>query len=75
MADILQFKANLKTYQRQRTYREAERLRLMAKIGINPEDAPLYSEELRFLAYQASLPKQAIETIKSTPNRPTSGIR
>ena len=45
----------IQTYQRQRAYREAEKLRLVMKIGIKPEDAPLYSEELRFMVYQAGL--------------------
>jgi hypothetical protein len=55
MGDLIAFRANLRTYQRQRAYREAERLRLIMRIGIDPQDAPLFDEELKFMVYQASL--------------------
>jgi hypothetical protein len=55
MGALLEFKKVLKTYQRERAHREAEKMRLIARIGINPDDAPLYDEELRLLAWQESL--------------------
>jgi hypothetical protein len=51
---LLPFRANQRTYERQRQARAKERERLIKRIGIRAEDAPLFSEELRFLAYQES---------------------
>jgi len=50
--NILPFKPVHKTHERLRKKREAERQRLIGKIGIRNEDAPLFSELLRFLAYE-----------------------
>jgi hypothetical protein len=54
---ILQLKPNHITHKRLREHREKEKLRLMRKIGVRLEDAPLYDESLRFLAYEESLRK------------------
>jgi len=51
MGDIVPLKPNAKTHERRRREREQEKQRLIARIGINPDDAPLFDEELRFLAY------------------------
>lgn len=55
--NLIPLKPNHRTADRERKRRLAERDRLIAKIGIDPDVAPLYSEELRFLAYQESLRK------------------
>ena len=52
--NLIKFKANSRTHERRRKAREQERMRLIRKIGIRPEDAPLFSEELRFMVYQMS---------------------
>ncbi len=52
---ILPFKPVHRTYERLRKKREAEKQRLIEKIGIRNEDAPLFSELLRFLAYEESM--------------------
>jgi hypothetical protein len=54
---ILQLKPNHTTHRRLRERWERERLRLIRKIGVRLEDAPLYDEQLRFLAYEESLRK------------------
>ena len=53
--NILPFKPVHKTHERLRKKREAEKQRLIQKIGIHSEDAPLFSELLRFLAYEESM--------------------
>jgi hypothetical protein len=55
MGNLIPLVANSKTHERKRLAREQERDRLIRQIGIRLEDAPLYSEELRFLAYMESL--------------------
>jgi hypothetical protein len=50
---VLPFRPNQRTYERQRRARAKERERLIAKIGIRAEDAPLYDEYLSFMVYQA----------------------
>ncbi len=52
---VIPFKPVYRTLERLRKKRELERERLIAKIGMRYEDAPLFAEELRFLAYEASL--------------------
>lgn len=52
--NVIPLRPNAKTHERLRRQREQTKQRLIAKIGINLEDAPLYDEELRFLAYQES---------------------
>jgi len=54
---ILQLKPNHITHRRLRERREREKARLIRKIGVRLEDAPLYDEQLRFLAYEESLRK------------------
>ena len=54
---ILKLKPNHITHRRLRERRERERLRLIRKIGVRLQDAPLYDEQLRFLAYEESLRK------------------
>jgi hypothetical protein len=49
--NILLFRPNHRTAARLRLQREREKIRLCLKIGINLSDAPLFDEELRFLAY------------------------
>jgi hypothetical protein len=56
-ATIHRFRPNARTHDRLRRQREQDRDRLCTKIGICREDAPLYSEELRLLAYEESLKK------------------
>jgi hypothetical protein len=53
--NVLPFKPVHKTHERMRNKREAEKQRLIQKIGICNEDAPLFSELLRFLAYEESI--------------------
>ena len=55
MTNLLPLKPNHRTAQRLREAREREKDRLIKQIGINHEDAPLYEEELRLLAYERSL--------------------
>ena len=55
--NLIPLKPNARTHQRLREAREADKLRLIRKIGIEHKDAPLYAEELRFMAYQESLRK------------------
>ena len=55
MTVVISLKPNTRTHERTRRSRELERERLIRRIGIRQEDAPLYSEELRFWAYEASL--------------------
>lgn len=57
MTNLVLFIPNSRTVARFKKMKEAEKQRLMNKIGINPADAPLYEEELKFLAYQESLKK------------------
>jgi hypothetical protein len=52
---VLPFTPNYHTAKRLKAKREAEKKCLIAKIGINPADAPLFDEELAFMAYMASL--------------------
>lgn len=54
---IVAFAPNHRTHERKRHTREAEKARIIQKIGMNPDDAPLFEEELRFMAYQASMDK------------------
>lgn len=56
-ARVLPLKPNWRTHERQRRERLATRDRLIARIGINPADAPLFSEELRMMAHLESLKK------------------
>jgi len=53
--NLIPLKSNARTHKRLREARQADKLRLIAKIGIELEDAPLFNEELRFLAYEESL--------------------
>ena len=55
MPNLIPMKSNARTHKRLREAREADKLRLITKIGIELEDAPLFNEELRFLAYEESL--------------------
>jgi hypothetical protein len=55
MADLIPFKPNQKTYDRMRQKREQEKKRLINKIGVCHQDAPLFSEWIRFLAYCESI--------------------
>jgi len=50
---VIPFRPNQKTYERQRKARAQERDRIIKKIGIKLEDAPLYDEYLAFMVYQA----------------------
>ena len=54
-ATVLPIRPNARTHERLRRQRQADRDRLIARIGIRHEDAPLFDEELRFLAYEESL--------------------
>ena len=55
--NLIPLKPNARTHQRLREAREADKLRLIARIGVHLADAPLFEEELRFIAYQESLRK------------------
>jgi hypothetical protein len=55
--NLIPLAPNARTHERKRLARQQERERLIRRIGIRLEDAPLYSEELRFLAYMESLGK------------------
>lgn len=48
-------KPNARTHERRRRQRQATRQRLLARIGVHHENAPLFDEELVFLAYEESL--------------------
>lgn len=50
---IIPLKPNSRTHDRKRRIREQEKQRLIRKIGIDLEDAPLFDEELRFMVYEA----------------------
>jgi hypothetical protein len=54
---ILRLKPNHITHRRLREQRERDKARLIKRIGITLADAPLYDEQLRFLAYEESLRK------------------
>ena len=53
--NLIPFKPNHRTHERNRLARVKERERLIKKIGVNPDDAPLYDEELKFMVYEAML--------------------
>jgi hypothetical protein len=55
--NLIPLAPNARTHERKRLARQKERQRLIDRIGIRLEDAPLYNEELRFMAYQESLGK------------------
>ena len=57
MPNLIPFTPNHRTAARLKAKREAAKRRLIERIGINREDAPLYDEELAFWAYQESLKK------------------
>lgn len=52
---VLPFAPNARTFARLKLARERERERICKKVGIELSDAPLFEEELRFLAYAESL--------------------
>lgn len=54
-ATVHPFQPNARTHERRRRERQATRQRLLARIGIRHEDAPLYDEQLMFLAHEESL--------------------
>lgn len=57
MANLLPFQPNHRTHKRLREKREQEKRRLIAKIGINQEDAPLFDEYLKFMVYSLGIGK------------------
>ena len=54
---VLRLKPNHITHKCLRERREKDKLRLIKRIGVQIEDAPLHDEQLRFLAYEESLRK------------------
>lgn len=55
MGEIVKLQANYFTHRRMREKREAAKRRLIQKIGIRSEDAPLFDEMLKMMAYEESL--------------------
>ena len=54
-ATVHRLQPNVRTHERRRLRREEAKARMIARIGIDPADAPLYDEELRLMAYEESL--------------------
>ncbi len=54
-ATVLPIKPNSHTHERLRRQRQEARNRLISRIGMRIEDAPLFEEELRMMAYEESL--------------------
>ena len=51
MADLIPFTPNHKTAERLRAKRQATKQRLIEKIGINHDDAPLFDEYINFMVH------------------------
>ena len=54
-ATVHPIKPNSHTHDRLRRQRQEARSRLISRIGMRMEDAPLFEEELRMMAYEESL--------------------
>ena len=62
-ATIHQFRPNARTHDRLRRQRQEAKDRLVAKIGIRLEDAPLFEEELLALAMATCAWNEAIRPV------------
>lgn len=56
-ATIHPIRPNSRTHDRLRRRRQEAKDRLISRIGMRMEDAPLFDEELRMMAYEESLKK------------------
>ena len=54
-ATVYPIRPNSRTHDRLRRQRQEARSRLISRIGMRMEDAPLFEEELRMMAYEESL--------------------
>jgi hypothetical protein len=54
-ATVHPIRPNSRTHERLRRRRKEAKDRLVVRIGIDPDDAPLFDEELRMMAYEESL--------------------
>lgn len=61
MGDLIPHIANHRTAARLKAQREAEKMRLIDKIGIEASEVYLHEEELRFLAYEESLRRGLVD--------------